>query len=911
MRAQLHLFALALTLSLLAAVPAVAVAQPLPAGMTQLRSVEGVDEYRLANGLQVLLIQDDSKPSTTVNVTYRVGSKHENYGETGMAHLLEHLLFKGSPGHSMVWAEFSKRGLRANGSTWLDRTNYFASFAANEENLQWYLGWQADAMLNSFIARKDLDTEMTVVRNEMESGENNSGRILFERVMSSAYMWHNYGKSTIGARTDVEGVNIERLQQFYRTYYRPANATVIVAGKFDPAKVRQWIAASFGPLQNPKTALPALYTLDPVQDGEKSITVRRVGGSPSLYALYHVPPGAHPDFAAISALNLILGDTPSGRLHTRIVEKQLAAAAFSFSQGLQDPGFTLLGLSLAPGQDMDKARQAMLDTIESISTDPVTQAELERARLKYLTGWELRFTNPEQVGVALSESIAQGDWRLFFLSRDQVRNLTLADVNRVATSYLLRDNRTLGSYIPTDKPLRAVAPATVDVAALVGNYKGDAAAAQVEAFDASPANIDQRTQTTLLANGMKLALLPKGTRGQAVSGSISLSLGDEKSLFGQAAIGAATAAMLNKGTSTLSRQQIQDKFDQLRAQVGFGGGTTGVGVGIKTTRDKLPAVIALVGEVLRNASFPAAALEEYKRQLLSAIAEQRKDPEAVVANELSRYGNPYPRGDVRYAASFDEMVEYTQSLSVAQLQAFHRKFYGAQFGQAAFVGDLDAAQTRSAVSSALGNWNSASGYTRVAKPLLPVQASRLVFKTPDKQNAFMQVKQDLAVSDNDADYPSLVLANFMLGQGGNSRLWVRIREKDGLSYDVRSGINWSSYEPNSGWRASAIFGPQNRAAVETAFRQELERALKDGFDDKELADAKQSLLSSRRLARAQDANLASGIRANLRLGRTFAISQKVDEQLAGATLAQVNAAMRKYLQPASFVFGFGGDFNHQ
>ncbi len=908
MRTHLRVFTVALTLSLLAAAPAVTLAQPLPVGMTRVTSVEGVDEYRLVNGLQVLLIQDGSKPTTTVNVTYRVGSKHENYGETGMAHLLEHLLFKGSPGHSMVSAEFSKRGLRANGSTWLDRTNYFASFAANEENLQWYLGWQADAMVNSFIARKDLDTEMTVVRNEMESGENNAGRILFERVMSAAYQWHNYGKSTIGARTDVEGVNIERLQQFYRTYYRPANATVIVAGKFDPAKVRQWIAASFGPLQNPKTALPALYTLDPLQDGEKSITVRRVGGTPTLYALYHVPPGAHPDYAAISALNLILGDTPSGRLHTRIVDKQLAASAFSLSQGLQDPGFTLLGLSLAPGQDMDKARQAMLATIESIGTDPVTQAELERARLKYLTGWELRFTNPEQVGVALSESIAQGDWRLFFLNRDQVRNLTLADVNRVATSYLLRDNRTLGSYIPTDKPVRAVAPATVDVAAMVKDYKGAAPAAQAEAFDASPANIDQRTQTTLLANGMKLALLPKGTRGQAVSGRISLSFGDEKSLFGQAAIGTATAAMLNKGTSTLTRQQIQDRFDQLRAQVGFGGGTTGVGVGIKTTRDNLPAVIALVAEVLRNASFPAAALEEYKSQVLSDIAEQRKDPEAVVANELSRYRNPYPRGHVRYAASFDEMVERIQSLSVAQLQAFHRKFYGAQFGQTAFVGDLDAAQTRSAVSSALGNWNSASGYTRVPNPLVPVKPSRLVFKTPDKQSAFMQVEQDMAVSDNDADYPSLVLANFMLGQGGNSRLWVRIREKGGLSYDVGSGVTWSNYEPNSGWWAAAIFAPQNRAAVETAFRQELERALKDGFDDKELADAKQSLLSSRRLARAQDANLASGISANLKLARTFATSQKVDEQLAGATLAQVNAAMRKHLQPASFVFGFGGDF---
>lgn len=908
MRVSFKLFVAAAAASLLlGAVPA-ALAQALPPGMSAVTSVEGVEEYRLANGLQVLLIQDDSKPTTTVNVTYRVGSKHENYGETGMAHLLEHLLFKGSPSHADVWAEFTKRGLRANGSTWLDRTNYFASFSANEENLKWYLDWQADAMVNSYIARKDLDTEMTVVRNEMERGENDAGRILFERVMSAAYQWHNYGKSTIGARADVEGVNIERLQNFYRTYYRPANATLIVAGKFDPVKVRGWIAGSFGPLQNPKIDLPPLYTLDPAQDGEKSVTVRRVGGSPSLYALYHVPPGAHPDYAAVSALNLILGDTPSGRLHTRIVEKQLAAAAFAFSQGLQDPGFTLLGLSLAPGQDMDKARQAMLETIESLGSEPVTQEELDRAKLKILTRWDLRFTNPEQVGVALSEAIAQGDWRLFFLSRDQVRNLKLADVNRVAQTYLLRDNRTLGTYLPTEKPVRAPAPAMVNVATLVKDYKGDAAAAQTEAFDASPANIDARTQTSALANGMKLSVLAKGARGKAVSGSIELRFGDEKTLFGQDSIGAATAAMLNKGTRTLSRQQIQDRFDQLKAQVSFGGGATGVSVGIKTTRENLGAVVALVGQVLREASFPAAALEEYKRQGLAAIDEQRSDPEAIVENELERYGNPYPKGDVRYAATFDEMVENTKSLTAEQLQAFHRKFYGAQFGQAAFVGDLDGAQVTAAMKAALGDWNSPSSYTRVPQPRIDVQPKRMVFKTPDKQNAYMQVEQAVALSDNDADYPLLTLANFMLGQGGSSRLWVRIREKGGLSYDVRAGVSWNNYEQNSGWKATAIFAPQNRGQVETAFREEISRALKDGFTEKELADAKQSLLGFRRLSRAQDANLAGGMASNLKLNRTFAVAQKVDDAIAAATLEQVNAALRKHLQPAAFVFGFGGDF---
>jgi zinc protease len=254
----------------------------LPPGVSQVVAVEGITEYRLPNGLQVLLVPDGAKPTTTVNVTYRVGSRHENYGETGMAHLLEHLIFKGTPTTRNVLGELSKRGMRANGTTWFDRTNYFASFAANDEQLRWYLAWQADAMVNSFIAKADLDTEMTVVRNEMESGENNPFRVLLQKAMASMYQWHNYGKSTIGARSDVENVDIARLQDFYRKHYQPDNATLTVTGMFDPAKVLQWVAESFGPIPKPTRVLAPTYTLDPVQDGETTVTVRRVGGTPVL-----------------------------------------------------------------------------------------------------------------------------------------------------------------------------------------------------------------------------------------------------------------------------------------------------------------------------------------------------------------------------------------------------------------------------------------------------------------------------------------------------------------------------------------------------------------------------------------------------------------------------------------------------
>ena len=215
-------------------------------GLKPVHTVEGIKSYELDNGLQIVLFADQSKPTATVNTTYLVGSRMENYGETGMAHLLEHLMFKGSKNYPDPTKEFTRRGFRMNGTTWLDRTNYFVSFTANDDNMKWALGWSADAMTNSFIAKKDLDTEMTVVRNEYEMGENKPISVMLKRMQSVLYDWHAYGRSTIGARSDIENVPIENLQAFYRKWYQPDNAVLTVSGKFDEAKVLEWIQETFG-----------------------------------------------------------------------------------------------------------------------------------------------------------------------------------------------------------------------------------------------------------------------------------------------------------------------------------------------------------------------------------------------------------------------------------------------------------------------------------------------------------------------------------------------------------------------------------------------------------------------------------------------------------------------------------------
>jgi zinc protease len=885
------------------------------AALQPVRKVEGITEYRLPNGLQLLLAPDDAKPTTTVNLTYRVGSRHENYGETGMAHLLEHLLehllFKGSPRHPQAWAEFTKRGLRANGSTWLDRTNYFASFTANEDTLKWYLGWQADAMINSYIARKDLDTEMTVVRNEMEMGENNPSRILFEKTLATMYQWHNYGQSTIGARTDVENVDIGRLQAFYRLYYQPDNATLIVSGKFDPAKVVAWVQAEYNKIPAPKRQLPTLYTIDPVQDGERAVTLRRNGGVPLHYAAYHVPPGAHPDTAAIELLGLVMSDVPAGRLHKQLVEAQLAAQVFSWNAALADPGFALFGAQLAPGQDPDKARDAMLATLESVAAQPITEEETSRARAKWLKEWDLRFSDPETVGVALSETVAQGDWRLFFLLRDRVKTVTAADLNRVAAQRFLRDNRTLASYVPTDKPTRAPQPENVNVAEQLKSFKPVETLATVEAFDASPANIESRTQRFDLPPGMKVSLLPKPTRGDVVHAQLSLRLGDEESLKGQATTAALLGAMLDKGTAKMSRQQLQDRLTELKAELQFGGSADHLMAAVMTTRNNLPAVIELVGQMLREPSFPADALEEVRRQVISSVEQSRKEPEAIVADALDRHGNPYPKGDLRYALGFDESVAEVNAVTADQIKAFHQRFVGASRAQFAVVGSMDVDAVRGALQKTFGGWASSVAFQRVPQPLVAKPPVRLSFETPDKQNATMMVRQALPLKELDADQAALWVANFAFGSGGNSRLWKRIRESEGLSYDVRSGLRWNAEDANTTWQASAIFAPQNRAKVEQAFKEELDRAHKDGFNAEEIAQAKAALLNFRRLARAQDGGLAGGLANNAYLGRTFTVAQQLDEAIAAVTPAMATTAWRKYIDPQRFVSAVAGDFKGQ
>ncbi|WP_354685397.1 pitrilysin family protein [Cupriavidus necator] len=878
----------------------------------QVASVEGITEYRLPNGFRILLAPDAAKATTTVNITYLVGSRHENYGETGMAHLLEHLLFKGTPSlpGKAIPTEFARRGMSINGTTAQDRTNYFGTFSANDENLDWALRMEADRMVNSVISRADLDSEMTVVRNEMEMGENSPGRMLMQQTMAAAYRWHNYGKAPIGARSDVEHVDIEKLRAFYRRYYQPDNAVLVVAGRFDPAATLARIERYFGPIPRPTRVLPPEHTVEPAQEGARELVVMRPGDTSLVAAQYHVSPGAHPDSTALALLTIILADTPGGRLYKALVERGQATSIGSALYAMKDPGALLFMVETSKEQPLAAARAGLITQVEGFAEAPVTENELERARVRMRNAYEHYMNDPGSLGIALSEAIAKGDWRLFFVARDRIETTTLADVQRVALNYFQASNRTLGVFLPAERPSRAQVPPAPDVAAMVGNYRGKPALAAVAAFDPSPANVEAHTTRQTLANGMKLALLPKPARGEVVHGVLVLRMGDVQSLQGQTTVGALTAAMLRRGAAGMSRQQISDRIESLRARVGIYGGSERVTVSFETRRAQLPELLTLLRDLLRAPTFPEAEFETLRKTSIAEIESTQRQPGVMASNALGRHGDPYPPGDPRHARTFAENIADLQAATLAQVRDFYARFYGAGNAQLSLVGDFDAQAAAAQAAQLFGDWTAPQPYARIDRPFVPITPAEFMLTTPGKANAVYLAAAPIDLTNEDPDYALMMIANRVLGGASlRGRLADRLRQQEGLSYGASSWVQVGALDRAGRFGVQAQYAPQNLPRVQRAVAEELERFVRDGITAQELAEAVSGLLQQGMVSRSSDSALAGTLANQLYLGRTMAFTAEVEERLRKATLEAVNAAIRRYMQPAGLSRVYAGDFS--
>lgn len=424
----------------------------IPAGFKHIQSLGGIDEYRLeSNGLQVLLKPDHSVPVVTLNVTFRVGSRNEVTGTTGATHILEHLMFKGSDvfndakGNSVK--QFLERvGGAYNATTWTDRTHYYATLG--KEHLPGYLAIEADRMRNLWLRAEDLASEMTVVRNEYERGENNPAQALSKEVTATAFQAHPYHHSTIGWRSDIEKIRVDKLREFYDVFYWPNNATVVVVGDFDPAATLALIRKEYGVYPSSPRPIPEVTTEEPEQQGPRRVVLRRPGQLGTFMIAFKAPPVLHEDAPALDVLGLVLSSGKNSRLYRALVDKGLATGARAGNQQTRDPGLFTASASLTPGTAHDQVEQVMLAEFEKVKKDGVTADEVARVQRQQKVATAFGRDGSAQVASALNEWIAAGDWTQYERYDQAIARVTPADVQRVAQKYLESDRSTTGWFVP-------------------------------------------------------------------------------------------------------------------------------------------------------------------------------------------------------------------------------------------------------------------------------------------------------------------------------------------------------------------------------------------------------------------------------------------------------------------------------
>ncbi|MDX6188477.1 pitrilysin family protein [Flavobacterium sp. Fl-318] len=875
-------------------------------------NVEGVKEYALNNGLKVLLIPDASQSNMIVNIVYKVGSINEGYGEKGMAHLLEHMLFKSTKNLGDIKKMLSDKGGNANGTTWFDRTNYYEVFPSSDANLKWSLEMEADRMINSTILQADLDKEFSVVRNEFEIGENNPDAVLQERILSTAYLWHNYGNSTIGSKEDIERVKANTLRVFYEKYYQPDNAVLVIAGKFDEQKALEYIGQYFAVIPKPKRVLAKPYTLEPAQDGEKFVELKRAGESKNVGAVYHTAPYADKDYAAIDALAEILTADPSGYLYKSLVETRKVSSIYTWQPTVKDASFMYFGVAVPNDKDIKETENIVRAELDKITTTKYTDEDVNRAKAKLIKQIESVKNNTISFAVGLTEIIGAGDYRLGFIYRDAVEKLTKEDIQRVAEKYFKSNNRTVGIFIPSkdEQRLKAVEYTDEQLVALTKDYKGKAIEKEAAPFEASIKNLKQNLVEGKLSNGAKYGLVKKEIKGGKVQASFKFYVSNEKDLEGKADVGGILAQLLKTGTKTRTKEQIQDQLDQLKSSVNFGFSEQVLSVNINTYKENFKDVMGILGDLLVNSTFPENELQKTITEYNTYLESNLNDPQAIAFNEISRLTAKYPKGNIFYTATIQEQIDAFKKIKQSELVDFYQNILGANNGVGCVIGDLDTKTTVEILENTFGKWNSKSKYERAKPTYFDSQKVDKDYITPDKENAVATGKISLKMDRKSPDYPAFIMVNEIIGSGGflTARIPMRLREKEGISYGAGSFINVPVDNDVAFWEYYAFLNPTKKGAVEAATKEEITKALKDGFTEEELKTNLVSWQNGRKTRLGSDDTLMGLVNTHLIYGIPLEDYDDLESKVKALKIQEVNTVLKKYISLDKMTSIYVGDF---
>jgi zinc protease len=867
---------------------------------------EGVARFiHKANDLEVLVKEDRSAPVVTFLVLYRVGSRNEAVGHTGATHILEHLLFKGTPtfnraNGTQIAAQLERIGADFNATTWYDRTKYFETVPSDQ--LEFAVRLEADRMRNSFVAEEDRQSEMTVVRNELELMDNDPYSVLEVQLMAAAYREHPYHHPTIGWRADVEGVPIERLREFYDTFYWPNNSTVVVVGDVDTDEALTLVDKYFGTIPRSPVPIPQVYTREPEQQGERRIVLRRAGQDGIVIVAFPIPEAASADAATLAVVETLLVAGRSSRLYRDLVDAQFASEVNAWAGQFRDPSLFQVSARILPELSHQTVEDVILASLERLRSEPVPREELEKAKRIVTTQLVFGREGCSAYAERLSEAVSQVDWTWFLDYPAAVASVTEEDVRRVARSYFRRSRMTTGWFMPTGGPtdgedgfgdVSAVRnPVAYDPKQPRGALPSSGPLAGAPGPDGHGSTFGSRTVRETLDNGVTVVVLERHF-DPTVSIRADVRAGSFFAPVGNRLLTGVTARMLERGTAKRDAMRFAEDIESLGAFVNASANAFTVEVAAHALSSDTRTILEAIAEMLREPSFSDSELEKVKVEIAAAIRRQQESTEDRSFERLTQLvltpEHPY------YRATADARLAALGAMTTDDLRSYHKEYFGGPALTLVVVGDVDAAEIVGEARRLFGDWSGRVPDEIRRVMTLPGDAVREFVPVADKATADVIIGLPGTLVRRDGDYFAARIGNAILGQSTlSSRLGIRVRDKEGLTYGIGSVFYGASLLDGL-WYARVSAAPENVERAIASTLDELRRALDEGVTEDEVNDYVSSFVGSYKVGLATNAGIADRLAESELFGFGPGYLDEFPDCVRQVTLAEVNASLRRHL----------------
>lgn len=885
-------------------------------GVEFIQEVGGIQEFALkSNGLKVLLLEDHSSPVATLMLTYLVGSRHESDKFRGGAHLLEHMMFKGTPTYNKengnaIPKELQRTGALLNASTWKDGTNYYESLPSDKLHIA--LNIESDRMRNSFIRREDFVSEMPVVQSEFDRLENSPLVALDLATWDKAYTEHNYHYPIIGIREDLEEMPIETLQDFYNTYYWPNNAVLAIIGDFNTASLLEEIVTKFGSIKKSNNKIPQPDKVEAKQTQPRVVNVQREDQLEAVLIAHKTPPATHEDTPIFDVLGYILSRGKTSRLYRTLVEQGAAVEVYSESSKSHDPGLFFSEVILTPQANHDLVKQAILSEYHSIQNEGVTAAELERAKNKLRAQVAYSRDGSYSLAHQLSMAIAAGDWTLFSTYVDKLNSVTSDDVKRIANKYFTAGTMTQSYLVSKDPQLASEKDKDLKLE-VIPHVTKETMAVSEEKYEKEKeikipsGSLASRVKTEEV-HGINLYTSQTGVKDVlTLMGSFE---GAGHAYSDKPILAEMVLALLDEGTKKRSKFEIAQILEDRGAKITFQIDQDRVGFHARCLTKDIPIVVELISEQLRTPLFNEADLNRVKEQQKVLLRQAMNDTSAQAHTALTHM--IYQKNHSNYESSFEEQLKSLSEITIDDIKNFHSTHYGPNEMIFTAVGDINHQTLVAALTQNFNNWPAPSiSKTFETKVSMNTRGERNTIPLPDKVKVDATFGHALGLTRNHEDYLPLYVANVVLGGDFSARLASTVRDEQGLTYSVHSEIQGIDAETEGHWQINIILNNQVLEKGIKATMEQIEKFVNEGLSSSELTDKIETIVGKYKVGLSTSGGLAHRILRNAEFKFPLSYLDEYPELIEKLSVEQVNQTIKQYFSPKNLHLVVSGTLDEQ